>query len=181
MQVKASICAETPRPIYSHFFKWNIGISICLDCWNHRLGVVGRDRFKWLQLGEIEDAQLVAYQRGREIFRIERRPYAIRLITGAALGYEIHDQTTTELERLRERRPEFYGYELDAATLPPGTKIQLEDASGNPYPGSQRTVRVLGSGKLGWSIVLPTLPFLAAVSVASFRRRRFARLPREME
>ncbi len=139
------------------------------------------DRFKWLQLGEIEDAQLVAYQRGREIFRIERRPYAIRLITGAALGYEIHDQTTTELERLRERRPEFYGYELDAATLPPGTKIQLEDASGNPYPGSQRTVRVLGSGKLGWSIVLPTLPFLAAVSIASFRRRRFARLPREME
>ena len=139
------------------------------------------DRFAWFQLAEIEDAQLVVYQRGREIVRIERRPYAVRQITGAALGYEIHDQTTTDLERLRERRPDFYGYELDAASLPLGTRIQLEDAAGNPFPGSQRTVQVLGSGQLGWSIVLPALPFLAAVIVAGVRRRRFARLPREME
>ncbi len=139
------------------------------------------DRFAWFQLAEIEDAQLVVYQRGREIVRIERRPYAVRQITGAALGYEIHDQTTTDLERLRARRPDFYGYELDAAALPLGTRIQLEDAAGNPFPGSQRTVRVLGSGQLGWSIALPVLPFLAAVIIAGVRRRRFTRLPREME
>jgi len=139
------------------------------------------DRFAWFPLTEIEDAQLVVYQRGREIARIERRPYTVRQITGAALGYEIHDQTTTDLERLRERRPDFYGYALDAATLPPGAKIQLEDAAGNPFPGSRRTVRVLGSGRLGWSIVLPMLPFLAVVIAAGARRRRFTRLPREME
>ncbi len=139
------------------------------------------DRFAWFRLAEIKDAQLVAYRRGREIARIERRPYVVRQITGAALGYEIHDQTTTNLERLQERRPDFYGYALDAAKLPAGTKIQLEDATGHPYPGSQRTVRILDSGQLGWSIVLPTAPFLAVVLIAGARRRRFTRLPREME
>ncbi len=139
------------------------------------------DRYEWLRLDEIEDAVLVVYQGEREIRRIDRRPYVVRQITGAALGYEIHDQTTTDLERLRERRADFHGYELDATFLPPGSKIQLEDAAGIPYPGSQRTVRILGSGKLGWSIILPTLPFLAVVLVAGVRRRRFARLPREME
>lgn len=139
------------------------------------------DRFVWREMGEIEEAELVVYHRGREIKRIERRPYAIRQITGAALGYEIHDQTTTDLERLRERRPEFHGYELNGAELPSGTRIQLEDADGNPLPGSQRTIRILGPGKLGWAIVLPTLPFLVAVATAGMRRRRFSRLPRELE
>ena len=144
-----------PRLICNLSFRWNTESFTLLDCLNLSLGKDDRTDIAGAKWVKSRTRSWLSTKGGREIKRIERRPYAIRQITGAALGYEIHDQTTTDLERMRERRPEFHGYELDGAELPPGSIVQLEDAAGNPISGSQRTVRILGSGKLGWSILLP--------------------------
>ncbi len=56
---------------------------------------------------------LVVAQGKRLADWIARRFYAVRQIKGVALGYEIHDQPTTDLERLRKRRPDFQGYPVD--------------------------------------------------------------------
>lgn len=144
--------------------------------WNAR-----SDRHSWMRMEEIEDAVLAVYSGRRLVQRVERRPYAVRQITGAALGYEIHDQTQTDLERMRERRPDFHGFELRAQDLPPRAAIQLEDSEGRPFPGSRRRVLVMGDAELSWALALPSLPFAAVFAVALARRRRFRRLPRELE
>ncbi len=165
------------------------------------------DLYRWQQQREIESGTLVVASRrlwfwprrvqlreieveGRQVTlvipnnsakRIERRPYAIRQITGAALGYEIHDQTTTTHETLRERRPAFHGYWLNATTLPYSSRIYLEGPDGTPIPGSERRVQVVRTQVPGWSLLLSSLPFAAALLITGLRRRRFSRLPRDME
>ncbi len=139
------------------------------------------DLYRWHQQWEIEEGTLVITAGRTVLGRVERRPYAIRQITGAALGYEIHDQTTTEIERLRERRPAFHGFWLDAATLPSSFRIHLEDEDGLPVAGSQRRVRTVRTSVPSWSLGLSSLPFVAALLITTFRRRRFSRLPRELE
>lgn len=139
------------------------------------------DLYQWLQTDEIEDGVLVVTQGQRVVARIERRSYAVRQITGAALGYEIHDQATTDLERLRERRPDFQGYPVDTRALPASFRVHLEDADGQPVPGSRRRVRVVRSDSEPWMAVLPYVPVVLALVVAGSRRRRFVRLPREQE
>ncbi len=139
------------------------------------------DLYRWRQQHEIEGGTLVVMAGNTVIRRIERRPYAIRQITGAALGYEIHDQTTTEHESLRERRAAFHGYWLHAATLPSSIHIRLEGPDGVTIPGSERRVRIVRTRIPGWSFALPCLPFVLALLVTGLRRRRYSRLPRDME
>lgn len=139
------------------------------------------DLYRWHQLDEIEQGTLVIMRNRRVQQHIERRPYAVRQITGTALGYEIHDQTTTDMERLRERRPAFHGYLLDARTLPAAFRIRLEDAEGRTIPGSERSVKIVRSNVPGWTAAFPLIPFLAALVYTGLRRRRYTRLPRDME
>ena len=139
------------------------------------------DLYQWLQTDEIQDGVLVVTQGNRVIARVERRSYAVRQITGAALGYEIHDQATTDLERLRERRPDFQGYPVDTHALPASFRVHLEDADGRPVPGSRRRVRVVRADSEPWLAVLPYAPVVLALVLAGSRRRRFVRLPRDQE
>lgn len=139
------------------------------------------DLYQWLQTDEIQDGVLVVTQGRRVIERVERRSYAVRQITGAALGYEIHDQATTDLERLRERRPDFQGYPVDTHALPASFRVHLEDADGRPVPGSRRRIRVVRADSEPWLAVLPYAPVVLALVLAGSRRRRFVRLPRDQE
>ena len=94
------------------------------------------DLYQWLQTDEIQDGVLVVAQGKRLVKRIARRSYAVRQITGVALGYEIHDQATTDLERLRERRLDFQNYPVDTRALPTSFKVHLENADGLLVPQS---------------------------------------------
>lgn len=139
------------------------------------------DLYQWLQTDEIEDGVLVVTRGQRVVGRIKRGSYAVRQITGAALGYEIHNQATTDLERLRERRPDFRGYPVDTRELPASFSVHLEDADGKPVPGSRRRIRVVRSDSEPWLAILPYVPVVLALVFAGSRRRRFVRLPRDQE
>lgn len=139
------------------------------------------DLYQWHQVREIEGGTIVLVKGGEIIQRVPRRPYAVRQITGAALGYEIHDQTTTELERLRERRPNFHGFLIDVRELPDSFHLHLEDDAGNLVPGSQRRVSVVRTAVPPWQAALPYLPLMGALLLTIRYRRRYHRLPREME
>ena len=139
------------------------------------------DLYQWLQTDEIQDGVLVVTQGTRVVDRIERRSYAVRQITGAALGYEIHDQATTDLERLRERRPDFQGYPVDTRALPTSFRVHLEDADGQLVPGSRRRVRVVRPDSEPWLAIVPYVPVVLALVFTGSRRRRFVRLPRDQE
>ncbi len=139
------------------------------------------DLYRWQPQHELETGTLVVMDGQTVIARVERRPYAIRQITGAALGYEIHDQLTTEHEQLRERRPAFQGYWLNAAALPRSFQVWLEGQDGTPIPGSERRVRIVRTRIPGWAYALPGVPFALALLATGLRRRRYTRLPREME
>ena len=137
--------------------------------------------YQWLQTDEIQDGVLVVAQGKRLVDRIARRSYAVRQITGVAPGCEIHDQATTDLERLRGRRPDFQGYPVDTRALPTSFKVHLEDADGQLVPGSRRRVRVGRPDSEPWLAVLPYAPVVLALVVAGSRRRRFVRFPHGQE
>lgn len=139
------------------------------------------DQFAWHQEEEIEQGTLVVRHRGEIIRRIERRPYVVRQITGAALGYEIHDQTATDIERLRERRPDFHGYRLDAPDLPAAFSFGLENEQGQIVAGSTRRVKIVRTELAPWVRALPLAPCAVVLVWSGVRRRRFTRLPRDME
>ncbi len=139
------------------------------------------DLYQWLRTDEIQDGVLVVAQGKRLVDRIARRSYAVRQITGVGRGCEIHDQATTDLERLRGRRPDFQGYPVDTRALPTSFKVHLEDADGQLVPGSRRRVRVGRPDSEPWLAVLPYAPVVLALVVAGSRRRRFVRFPRGQE
>ena len=131
------------------------------------------DQWAWLPLREVKQGTLEVVENGQVVDRIERRNYVVRQITGNTLGYEIHDQETTDIERLRERRPDFAGYAIEVKSGQPSFRIRLVDENGEILPGSERDIHLVNTAAAGNLYALPLLPLGVGLCLVLWRRSRY--------
>ena len=131
------------------------------------------DQHQWMPLRSIDAGTLEILVDGEVVERIERRNFVVRQITGAALGYEIHDQLTVEEERLRERRPDFAAYAVVVEPDRPSFSLRLVDESGAVVLGSEREVHLVRTDVAGNFYALPLLPLVFGLGLVVWRRNRF--------
>lgn len=134
------------------------------------------DQWTWLPLRAIDTGTLEVIVDGQIVDRVERRDYVVRQITGNALGYEIHDQETTDVERLRERRPDFSGYAIAVKPEQPSFRVRLVDESGEVLPGSERDVYLINTAATRNLYALPLLPLVFGIGLVLWRRSRFTKV-----
>lgn len=133
------------------------------------------DRWMWLPLREIKRGTLEIIENGQVVEQIQRRNYVVRQITGNSLGYEIHDQETTDIERLRSRRPDFSGYAIQIERGQPSFRIRLIDENGQVFAGSERDIHLVNTAPSN-AYALPLLPLGVGIGLVLWRRLRYTKV-----
>ncbi|RLT39505.1 MAG: hypothetical protein DWI57_10145 [Chloroflexi bacterium] len=132
---------------------------------------VHSDRYVWVHTTAYPSATMQLFQQGQAVADIANRPYFVRQLPGASLGYQIE-----AFDLATEKSPSFVGYAIDVQADQTDLRIQLVDGDGEPVPGSSRAIRPIRSADRRAVYALSLLPLLVGGAVLL---RRWTRVTKQ--
>ncbi len=122
-------------------------------------------------VGSPEGAELVLLDGARTARRVELKPYYVRQVQGAALGYRIVEYSA---KAAGGDSPSFLAYRLRFEAADAGKKLSavLEDpATHAPLAASRREIRIVGGERAAVLWLVSLVPLLIGAGILIWRRR----------
>ena len=120
-----------------------------------------RDRSTWVKLEPFTASSLQLLNNGSYLEDVQHQQYFVQQLPGAGLGYEVVLFDASSMER-----PSFEGYQIELDQRNIRYRVALIGESGDPIPGSERSVRVLFTDRAWAAYGLSGLPFIVGMLVA---------------
>jgi len=127
------------------------------------------DLWRWVNIRQVEQGSIQFVGNARVNATIREKPYYVRQVPGAELGYTIVDFSK---ETFPDRKPTFVGYKVELEPDREEHGIRLVDNAGVLVPGSFRELRAVDAERVPALYVLSVLlPLAAGIPVFWWRRR----------
>jgi len=130
------------------------------------------EKWIWVHTSPIKNVFLLFFSQGKLIKKIDKKPYYVKQIPGAELGYNILEYNKKDFPY---QKPTFEGYQLDLSPQlkKTGYQIYLQKKSENtPLAKSERGVRLLRKKNSQFLYYLSLLPLVVGAIVFIQRRRK---------
>ncbi|MBS1251121.1 MAG: hypothetical protein MAG451_00151 [Anaerolineales bacterium] len=137
------------------------------------------NRWMWVHLQPKGEGHMEVLHGDRVIQSVEKKPYRVRQLPGPALGYEVVEYGAGGQSETRS--PDFEGYRIQVEAGQPSYTLRLVEADGSVVRGSEREIRVANTQNPWLLYLAPALPLVVGASLAVWRRRKVAALPRQGE